>query len=487
MVYYEKNVGIVLGTLVEYQYDQRSLQVAQRCYSELRSYMKSQPCSIFSLGKALDWCETNAKKRYRNQFVNNLYRLADVYVHGKVLDEHLRFLGPLSETWSHDLNEYLDKAIFEYERNDNKRDIKGICKQFCRFAQKENVNSIQNVDYPFLEKYHQYIKSRYKSYSYIEGVVSKFFEFLAGQNRCRRAYSLFIHYIGMGKCTFFNELSAKSRKAIECQCKANRYFSSDQFYSSFPEFIKKLDSAGYSKRIQKSVNYYLTLLYLFLDRADLNYSKVVADAWLEDFGNQLFGGESRKARRIIEMYEDYHMTGDVIPEHWWKHSTTVYDVLPEWCKAEIQHFLAAKRKESCSEDTTVGFKTHLASFCQFLVSENISSFSDITSGIIKKFNIQDRHKTPEGKNLYNRHIRQFLIYLELKQVAPEGLHFALPHCATGGEKIVNVLSQEDRERIAAYCKNASSPLELRDAAILKIGMTTALRGSDIVALKISDN
>jgi len=189
---------------------------------------------------------------------------------------------------------------------------------------------------------------------------------------------------------------------------------------------------------------------------------------------------------MVEMYEDYHRTGDVIPEHWWKHSITAYDTLPEWCKVEIHHFLALKRREGCCEDTIIGIKTHVVKFCQFLVSEDIPAFADITPEIIKKFNVQDPHKTPAGKNLYNRHIRKFLIYLELKQIVSDGLHFALPHCATGGEKIVEALSQEDREKIHTYCKKASTPLELRDAAILKIGMTTALRSSDIVALKISD-
>lgn len=484
---YEKNVSVVTDALVKYQYDGRSLRLAQRCYDELKCYMEEGGIITFSQEAALEWCKLKVGKTYQGQFTNAIQRLADVYVHGHILKEHIRFFGPLSEAWSQDLSEFLDILALATHYSDNyQRDIKGVCVQFCRFAQMDSINSAQGVDFPLLERYHQYIQSRSASYPAIEGIISKFLGYLAKKSKCQEVYSLFIHYIGVGKCTFLDKLSVKSREAIECRCKAELCFSSDKFYSSISEFVTKLGISGYSKRIQRSSNYYLTVLYLFLARADLDYDKVIADTWLKEFGNHLFGNETRKARRIIEMYEDYHVTGDVIPERWWKHSITAYDILPMWCKVEIDCFLAAKTKEGCSEDTVIGIKTHVVSFCQFLVSQGIAAFADVTPEVIKKFNVQDQHKTPAGKNLYNRHIRRFIIYLELKQVMSAGLHFALPHSATGGEKIVEVLSQEDRARIREYCEKASTSLELRDAAILKIGMTTALRSSDIVALKISD-
>jgi len=485
---YEKNVSEVMNTLAKYQYDSRGLHLVQRCYDELKRYMEEGGIITFSQEAAIEWCKLKAGKTYQNQFVNvAIQRLADVYTHGQILKEHIRFLGPLSEAWSQDLSEYLGVLALATHYSDNyQRSIKDICIQFCRFAQMDGINSVQGIDFPLLERYHQYIQSRHASYPAIEGVISKFLSYLAEKNKYQGVYSLFIHYIGVGKCTSLDKLSVKSGEAIECRRKAEICFSSDKFYSSIPEFVAKLGSFGYSRRVQKSSNYYLTVLYLFLVRGDLGYDKVIADTWLREFGNNLFGNETRKARRIIEMYEDYHATGDVIPEHWWKHSITAYDILPKWCKVEIDCFLAAKAKEGCSKGTVVSIKTHVVSFCQFLVSQGIAAFAGVTPEVIKKFNVQDQHKTPAGKNLYNRHIRRFLIYLELKQVIPAGLHFALLHCATGGGKIVEVLSQGDRARIRTYCEKASTPLELRDAAILKIGMTTALRSSDIVALKISD-
>ena len=194
----------------------------------------------------------------------------------------------------------------------------------------------------------------------------------------------------------------------------------------------------------------------------------------------------RKARRTIEMYEDYVNEGDILAAHRWKHTLTAYDKLPTWCKLELDRFIESKRKEGWADGTIISIRTCVTRFCLFLVSKGISAFATLTPDMIKQFNTQDKHQTPSGKNLGNRRVRQFLIYLEIRHVVQERLHFALPHCATGGQKIVEILSQEDRARIEAYCNRARSPLELRDAAILKIGMTTALRASDIISLKMSN-
>ncbi len=262
---YEKNVSVVTNTLAKYQYDSRSLHLAQRCYDELRRYMEEEGIITFSQETALEWCKLKVSKTYQNQFANAIQRLTDVYVHGQILKEHIRFLGPLSEAWSQDLNEYLGVLALATHYSDNyQRNIKDVCIQFCRFAQMDGINSVQGIDFPLLERYHQYIQSRHTSYPAIEGVISKFLGYLAEKTRCQEAYSLFIHYIGVGKCTSLDKLSAKSREAIESRRKVELCFSSDKFYSSIPEFVTRLGISGYSRQIQRSSNYYLTVLYLFL-------------------------------------------------------------------------------------------------------------------------------------------------------------------------------------------------------------------------------
>ena len=488
MVHYDKNATIVLDTLVKCRYDKRSILLTKQCYAEFRDYSENEVDVSFSLKKALDWCERKVTKTYRNQFKNAIYRLADVYEHNHVIGSHLRFYGPIPEYYAKAIDTYrasLSKAGAYTNRS--LRRIKEVCTQFCLFLQANDVYSVDEISYTILEKYHEYIQESFASYQDLEGIISRFLGYLVENKRCRIGFPLFMHYVGMNKCTSCSSLSSKSRIIIEKRREASSAFPSDEFYNTIPDFTNRLTASGYSEKITHNVTYHLTVLYLFLDREELGYDKMIADVWLGDVGYHLFGNSMfRKARRTIEMYEDYVNEGDILAAHRWKHTLTAYDKLPTWCKLELDRFIESKRKEGWADGTIISIRTCVTRFCLFLVSKGISAFATLTPDMIKQFNTQDKHQTPSGKNLGNRRVRQFLIYLEIRHVVQERLHFALPHCATGGQKIVEILSQEDRARIEAYCNRARSPLELRDAAILKIGMTTALRASDIISLKMSN-
>ena len=486
MIYYDQNVAVVLNTLEKYRYDKRSLFLAEKCYAEFKTYMENEADALFSWEKGLDWCAKETLKVYRNQFANFICRLADVYEHERVLGAHLRFYGEVPISYREAIDGYLINAAHDFDDNALQRS-KSVCLQFCRFLQSNGASRFEEAGYPLLEKYYRYIRESFKSYQEIAGKVSNFLAYLAEHGYCPTGYPLFMHYMEIGKCTSMEDLSPEATRIIESRREKSADFSSDEFYASLPDFMGRLTASGYSKSMIHKMTYYLTLLYLFLEREELGYDKIIADAWIEDIGDHLFGSDTfRKARRALEMYEDYINEGDVIPHHRWKHTVTTYDRLPEWCKLEMDRFLDAKRKEQWASGTIISYRTYVSRFCAFLVSEGLDSFENLTHEMVKAFNLQDEHKTPFGKNLCNRRIRKFLIYLEMKRVTQEGLYYALPHCAAGGERIVEVLSDEDRLRINAYCAEANNPLELRDAAILKIAMTTALRASDIVKLKLSD-
>ena len=487
MTHYGDNVSTVLNTLRRYEYGERYIFLTKQCYTEFKNSIGSDTYIAFSVNRALDWCETNVAKAYRSVYKNAIQRLNDVYVYNHVLGVHLLFHTHLNESYISTVESYLQFASQEntYSRRGLTR-IKSVCTQFCCFLQSRGAYSFDNISYSLLEEYHHYILESFASYVEIEGTINSYLKFMTDNGYCQFKYSLFMHYIVRGKCTKLSDLSPEARRYIERERENSSNFPSSEFYQTISDFAKRLSAAGYSASVSWKATYHLTLLYLFLDREGLGYDITIADVWLKDVGQRIFGPDNfRKARRTIEMYEDYMSAGDVI-SHFWKHTVTTYDKLPIWCKAEIDKFLEAKRRERWASGTIISYRTYVSRFCQFLVSEGLDSFGNLTHAMIKSFNIHDAHKTPAGKNTCNRRIRQFLIHLEMRQVARQGLHFALPYCATRGGKVVEVLSCEDKMRINEYCERATTPLELRDAAILKIAMTTALRASDIVALKISD-
>ncbi len=246
-------------------------------------------------------------------------------------------------------------------------------------------------------------------------------------------------------------------------------------------------SFGYCRNILHAYSYYLNVLCLFLDHADLGYDRIIADTWVKDVGPRLFGKcKVDSALRTFGLFDDYITNTDITPTKKYKSRVSILASLPEWCRDILEAYRKTRLKEGLKPHTITKQINICAKFCSFLVSENLASFAGLTPDLIKRFNLWDEHKTSAGKNSANQTISQFIIHLELKGTVPQGLNLALSCGTSKSEHIVKVLNNEDQERISRYCGQAKSPIELRDAAMLKLGLNTAFRGCDIVSLKISD-
>ena len=67
-----------------------------------------------------------------------------------------------------------------------------------------------------------------------------------------------------------------------------------------------------------------------------------------------------------------------------------------------------------------------------------------------------------------------------------GLHHALGTAAVSAETVVRTLDEDEVNTARAFVNSASTPMELRDSAIFLLGSDMGMRGSDIVALKLTD-
>lgn len=488
MVSFKNNVTVVIATLKRYRYGPRAIQVSMDCYNALNESMTLNGIQWFSMDYSLEWCENSVAKSLKPQYQNAIYRLYDVYEYGRILGSHLVVYAHPSEQFQDGIEEYLsDISLSGSYTQTHLTNIRHKVIQFCCFMQYNGACCIGDIDYSMLDGYDRFLRESSKAYYINEGLVSGFLEYMSARGRCRRGYSLYIHYTESDKCTSLSDLAVDAQAVIHGHLKAGACFHAEEFYQSIHDFTRRLKSMGYSRTVTDSAPYHLTLLYLFLDRENLGYDHTITHVWFEAVGKRLFGKGLCMARRTYEMYDDYVREGDILPSHWWKHKDTEYDRLPSWCQAGIAPFIGAKEKEGWEENTIKMYRTCSTRFCSFLVSSGITSFAEVTPGIVKGFNLFDNgHKTPEAKNAYNSRIRKFLIYLEMKEAVSMGMYLALPGQAAGGEKIVDILSPEEIETVEVYCANAAAPLELRDAAILMVALNMGFRSSDIIGMKISD-
>lgn len=125
-------------------------------------------------------------------------------------------------------------------------------------------------------------------------------------------------------------------------------------------------------------------------------------------------------------------------------------------------------------------------FFQYLDQAGIAGSDAITPKVVMAFHNQDAHSTPGSKNAYSIKLRQFLRYMADIDLVSPTLPFAVSTSCAPCRNIVDVLNDEMVERIYEYRKTASTPLELRDTAIVILGLRMGLRGADILKLQIND-
>lgn len=106
--------------------------------------------------------------------------------------------------------------------------------------------------------------------------------------------------------------------------------------------------------------------------------------------------------------------------------------------------------------------------------------------MVKAFHNHDVHSTPESKNAYGTKLRQLLRYMADQDLISPTLAFAVSASCAPHRSIVDVLSDAMVEKIYEYREKASTPMELRDTAMVMLGLRMGIRGADILKLQVND-
>ena len=385
------------------------------------------------------------------------------------------------------LNEYFQTEISSYLSSSALQCNKGVSQNalinFCRFLQHKNVLSFSEISYDVLAEYHCFVNESVHHYQYYESRVGKFFEYLLLQGIGRMGFPLFMNNRYYCNVPSISDFDNEQAKTIIDASQEEGSLDAESLFSLFDGFKTHLLEKGLSQNAAGSASYVLTILFLFLDRENLKYNHKVALSWLDYMRDHM--ADKRKATkylRFLDLFDDFFNQGYADIGKRLRHIDNRYNLLPAWCRSKVDVFLCNLLKEGKRKSTIKAYRNTVSRFCAFIVTEHLSSFSDITPKFLKAFNSIDGFD-PSTRNGDNSRIRKFLIHLELQRIIPFGIHYALPCTASTGEKIVKVADPADLEKIKEFCNKASTPIELRDAAILQIELATGIRASDMVALR----
>lgn len=489
MIHLRQNTAIVIDAMRCHLYRPNVVNMSIRCFSQLESFMKDNNIQTFTLPMAQQWCEEIAAVSARSAFHQALLRLSDVYENGRVLSSHMSIHGDLSPEFSMELDSFMcSLSPQDFIESSLERYREGIS-MFFRFCQIHGMQSIAEINFDILEEYHTYINESGRSgFAAYEGCAERMLMFLAETRGINYGLSLFLHYARSGKCLSMEDLAPEQKNRINAQRTDDSGISSGDYYHAVLSLVELLRSYGYADNMVKGHFYRLNVLCIFLDREAMSYTREIANIWAEGLGATLFGKSKVKAlHHTLDLFDDYLVNRErTVPKLIHAPRKSTYADLPVLWRTQIDIYAETRKKEGIDENTVLKNTYTCAKFCRFLLSQGLNSFDEITPDHIKSFNLQDQHSSTAGKNLTNQTIYRFLLYMEFHGVIPNGLHDALPCSAQHEEKIVTVLSDEDKEKIDAYCRRAETPIQLRDAAILKLAESTALRGVDVIMLKKTD-
>ncbi len=255
------------------------------------------------------------------------------------------------------------------------------------------------------------------------------------------------------------------------------------------EYLDALDIWKYQESSKDIYRNDLTWYFLFLELNHLLHSPDAVEAWtavLPEYPEQKGAGCSVPAHRAhtVRMFSSYlqgSMAGNVLYEH-----PKRADSLPAWSRGILTDFVESRRQDGMTRSTLNMCRAAGCNFFQYLDQAGITSPDAITPEAVMAFHNQDAHSTPESKNAYSIKLRQLLRFMADTDLVSPTLAFAVSTSCAPCRNIVDVLSDEMAEKIYEYRKTASTPLGLRDTAIVMLGLRMGIRGADILKLQIND-
>lgn len=483
---YDRNCQTVVDYLVLNGVGNTIYYSTVNCLEKLRNFLlqNSIPYSFEEADRWLRVTGTNPKG-YRTA----LSRLQDVFEHGEIQPVNafpvsLPYYSQLQGIWKEEVDVYL--ATLDY-CGSSLRQTRNCVSRFLYWIQNSGIQHPSEISFDSLSRYLE--TDAHKSHNaearYVY-TISDILIFMGSRGLCAQGLGWYPYFKMRGKIIRMQDLSTIQIDRIETFRPESLQFPSQEFALLIPDFMDRYQSFGYSRSSCNTARATLYNLLLFLEMHGLGYHPEIVAVWMEHEKTFYKDSDRVQVRRILSLFALYTEEGEVIPQVIFLKKPLLCNTLPDWCKDELGAFLGQKGKEGWEASTLSMYRAAVTRFCRFLAGYGIHSFVEISPGLIKDFNRADDHLTAEGKNAYNVRIRKFLQFLERKEVLPYGLHQALCCMAAPKEEIVVTLSDNEKEQIARKHNTAASPIELRNRAILLLGMKMGLRASDIVNMKLSD-
>lgn len=458
------------------------------CYTGLFKHLLAKGIP-FSMDAAMDWLEGRATVLSRASYTkyrNILFRLEHYLMFGNidtpfcVSDEYLFCRSGMSESF-YRLTYELETSLNIEQNPCYYHRYSVAIKAFFRLATAHDVSEPEAISIDVILSYWEEYCLQLESLSRRQNAVcamTALMKYLHKRGDVPACY----HMVLFGE-------NAETLKKMKLPVSGNVAHPSVPLESQVDAFWDALDEWNYKESSKALYRTDFIWYFMFLELNHLEHSSETVRSWssvLPSYPDQKKQNSTVTARKIhtIKMFDEFlkgSMNGNVLYKR-----PAAADSLPEWSRLILSGFLKNRRRDGMAEKTIDMCRASGTDFFKYLEKKGILSPYDITPEIVKAYHLQNYHSTPESKNAYSTKLRQLLKYMAEEELVSETLVFAVPTTCASHRAIVDVLSDEAVEKIYEYRDKASSPLELRDTAIVMLGLRMGIRGIDIVNLKLDN-
>jgi integrase len=483
MINYETKTAEVMSLLEQAGYHKETIADHRRCYDGLQMYLAStgRPSSMEA---AIEWLESRRSNwtygtylRYRYA----LFRLENYSLHGNIACGSCRGLEDfackrkLTDTYGVLLDEYRVALSAKYAESIIERNI-ADSNDFLAFLLEQGFASPSEMSIGQVIGYWQRLcgmqHSNCKKKRYVSA-VAELLAYLAERSDIPRCYSSVFPRTG-------NFVRLPS---IMPDAGGKTFQPSKAFESLAAEFLSSLDGQRYSLSSKKRCGNDFTSYFMFIEANQINHSAWSVEQWLEHSPKS---SRWEHRRHTLAMFANYLATGSTVKESLFTWQLLQIDSLPDWSRSITLGFMAERQREGLAQATLKLCRLASCRFFKFLDSKNVCDPQGITPELVKEFHNTDKHSTPAGKNTYGIKVRQLLTYMAERELVPQSLFLAVSTQCAPCQSIANVMSAEMESAVYQYRATATTPFELRNAAMAMLGLRMGIRASDIVGLKINE-
>ncbi len=487
---YQKTVNQVMDFLKTKGVCSSSRASHRACYTALGDYLQMSS-QQYNESARETWFSKMKDQYPRQRFVfweQYVFQLEEMDLTGSISDRRFYQIQPAYEKLPAEFRAALDLYLNERKgviTDYSLQKTRVYCSEFLLALSDKGICQVDRISFQSICSYIE-TRSNRKQKNGVCAYARHLLAFWGKAGLCDSNLTMLLNfqmYPHIGNIAFFPN---ETQKQIEALRGESMDFPASDVQDSILPFIETLEKHRYVGTTLRLAYHALTAHFLFLYFNGLGFHADIIWLWFEEVKKSI-GNAWKHWRRVLSFYVEYTETGDICPNGKYKYTPTQYDLLSEWCKSPLSAFLVQKQKEQNSAGSIRSYRCSCSVFCVFLEQSGINSFSQLSTELISRFISQDSHTTFRGLTSRFVYLRAFLLFLEEHGYTS---HRGLYNCFLTGtapvEKIVDVLTAEQISRINSFRETHHNPIELRDAAIVLLGLKMGFRASDVTQLRFSN-